>query len=204
MQVTLIDVRDPSEYAAGHIEGARNIPHSQIEARAAEIARDHPQVFYCIHSSWRAPYAANAFADLGFENVYVLEGGVSAWHAGGQAIYSADPGREPAVAPYPEGLPRVLVHPPDREHDGTLELTAEELSEYDGLDGRPAYVALDGVVYDVTASRLWRGGRHDPSHGAAQAGQDLTKVFAEAPHDRDNLKRFPVVGRLVERRDPSP
>ncbi len=197
VKVTFIDVREPEEFAAGHLQGALNIPHSQIEGRAGEVTRDHPHVVYCIHSSWRAPYAANALADIGYGNVHVLDGGISAWHEGGQAVYATSPGREPAVAPYPEGLSRSLRHPRDRSYDERLDLTADELSAYDGKDGRPAYVALEGVVYDVTNSRLWRAGEHDPSHGRAQAGRDLTPVFGKAPHGLENLERFPVVGRLV-------
>ncbi len=197
VKVTFIDVREPAEFIAGHLDGAVNVPYSQIERRSAEIAKDHPQVVYCIHSSWRAPYAANALADLGFDNVHVLDGGISAWHAGGQAVVAASASREPAIAPYPEGLSRSLRHPRDRVHDGQRELTLDELSACDGKEGRPAYVALEGVVYDVTNSRLWRAGEHDPSHGQALAGRDLTPVFAEAPHGRENLRRFPVVGRLV-------
>ena len=197
LKVTFIDVREPEEFEVGHLEGALNIPHSQIEQRSDEITKDHPHVVYCIHSSWRAPYAANALADLGYENVYVLDGGVSAWHAGGQAVYATTPGQEPKVAPYPEELSRSLPHPRDTIHGKQLELTLDELSSYDGMDGRPAYVALDGIVYDVTNSRLWRAGEHDPAHGEALAGRDLTPIFDKAPHGEDNLKRFPVVGRVV-------
>ena len=197
VKVTFIDVRESKEFDAGHLEGAVNIPHTQIEERSTEIGKDHPYVLYCIHSSWRAPYAANALADLGYENIHILDGGIAAWHAGGQAVYATDPDEEPAVAPYPEGLSISLEHPPDRTPAQQLELTLDELKRFDGLEGRPAYVALQGVVYDVTSSRLWRAGEHDPSDGKALAGRDLTPIFEKAPHGVENLKRFPVVGRIV-------
>ncbi|HEX9779161.1 MAG TPA: cytochrome b5 domain-containing protein [Geopsychrobacteraceae bacterium] len=73
-------------------------------------------------------------------------------------------------------------------------MTPEELAEQDGRDGRPAYVAVSGVIYDVSASDLWRDGRHLDQH---QAGQDLTEALKSAPHVRTVVERFPSVGRLT-------
>ena len=73
------------------------------------------------------------------------------------------------------------------------EFTAEELAKYDGRDGRPAYVAYDGVVYDLTESGMWGGGDHEGMH---YAGKDLTAEHDDAPHDV-YVKDFPEVGRLV-------
>jgi predicted heme/steroid binding protein len=72
--------------------------------------------------------------------------------------------------------------------------TRQELSRYDGRDGRAALVAFEGKVYDVSASFLWQGGRHQVLH---QAGQDLTAALREAPHGGDLLERFPVVGMIT-------
>jgi predicted heme/steroid binding protein len=72
--------------------------------------------------------------------------------------------------------------------------TLEELSLYDGRNGAPAYVAYAGIVYDVSRSYHWRGGRHWASH---RAGSDLTAELADAPHGVENLARFPAVGILV-------
>ena len=73
-EVVIIDVREDVEYTEGHLDGAINIPYAQIEARLDEINPDVPNVVYCIYSSWRAPYAANLLADLGYSNIYVMEG----------------------------------------------------------------------------------------------------------------------------------
>ena len=74
-------------------------------------------------------------------------------------------------------------------------MTANELARNDGRDGRPAYIAVNGTIYDVTASPLWPGGDHQGSH---QAGRDLTEELKSAPHVRTVVERFPVVGRLEE------
>jgi predicted heme/steroid binding protein len=74
-------------------------------------------------------------------------------------------------------------------------MTKIELAKHDGRDGRPAYVAVNGTIYDVTASPLWQGGDHQ---GAHQAGHDLTEELKSAPHVRAVVERFPVVGQLAE------
>ncbi|NTU72002.1 MAG: cytochrome B5 [Coriobacteriia bacterium] len=73
------------------------------------------------------------------------------------------------------------------------EFTLEDLAGYDGRDGRLAYVAYEGVVYDVTDSPMWDGGGHEALHSA---GADLTEEHADAPHDV-YVTDFPEVGRLV-------
>lgn len=197
-RLLIVDVRVPKEYKAGHIDGAVNIPYDQVESRAREITREYPAIFYCTYSAWRAPYAANTLMDMGYANVYVLEGGISAWHAGGQAIYATQLNRKSDIIAYPADLSKALKHPADRDHKQKTTLTPEELSYYDGKDGHPAYVAVKGIIYDVTQSRLWREGEHDPSGGRAKAGRDLTELIKQSPHGTKNLKRFPVVGRLVQ------
>lgn len=77
----------------------------------------------------------------------------------------------------------------------TKTFTKEELHQYNGQDGQPAYVAIEGVVYDVSGKDAWQKGRH---HGN-QAGQDLTKVLTNlSPHGKKVLAGLPVVGKLAE------
>ena len=53
-------------------------------------------------------------------------------------------------------------------------MTREELATYDGRDGRPAYVAVNGTVYDFTDSELWRGGNHpDLPYAGTDPGAEL-------------------------------
>jgi len=75
-----------------------------------------------------------------------------------------------------------------------VEMTAEELAQFDGQEGRPAYVAIDGIIYDMSASDLWKGG----AHNGQQAGRDLSREILElSPHGLSTLTRVPVVGRLI-------
>ncbi|MDO9556206.1 MAG: cytochrome b5 domain-containing protein [Coriobacteriia bacterium] len=73
------------------------------------------------------------------------------------------------------------------------EFTIEELKQYDGSSGKPAYVAFMGVVYDLTESAMWGGGDHEGMHSA---GMDLTEAHEGAPHD-EHVLDFPEVGKLV-------
>ncbi len=73
------------------------------------------------------------------------------------------------------------------------EFTAEDLKTFDGRDGRFAYVAYEGTVYDVTESAMWDDGDHEGMH---QAGEDLSAAHEDAPHDV-HITDFPVVGHLV-------
>ena len=73
------------------------------------------------------------------------------------------------------------------------EFTAEDLADFDGQDGRPAYVAYKDVVYDVSDSGMWSEGDHESLHAA---GHDLTSEHDDAPHDV-YVTDFPEVGTLV-------
>ncbi len=73
--------------------------------------------------------------------------------------------------------------------------TKKELVQYNGKDGAPAFIAYKGKVVDVSHSFLWQNGTHQVIH---VAGADLTHELAQAPHDANLLKRFPIVGVLDE------
>lgn len=77
---------------------------------------------------------------------------------------------------------------------GAGTMTREELANFDGREGRKAYVAVNGKVFDVTASSYWREGNHQNAH---QAGADLSADLLTAPHIRAVIERFPVVAELV-------
>ena len=77
-----------------------------------------------------------------------------------------------------------------------LTITEIELRRNTGERGTRMWIALHGLVYDVTDCPKWRTGLHEGLHFA---GQDLTTEFPEAPH-RDEVFRHEcalVVGRLA-------
>jgi predicted heme/steroid binding protein len=72
--------------------------------------------------------------------------------------------------------------------------TVEELSRYNGSNGNPAYVAVNGIVYDVSNVMRWAGG----SHFGLMAGQDHTSDFMDCHGGMtERLQSLPVVGTLV-------
>ncbi|MCA9407272.1 MAG: hypothetical protein KC733_01170 [Candidatus Omnitrophica bacterium] len=80
-----------------------------------------------------------------------------------------------------------------------IELTLEELKQYNGQNGQPTYVAVDGMIYDLSKCNKWKSGVHEPSLGKAMAGRDLTAVLRNTPHGAGKLKRYPVVGKIIEK-----
>ncbi len=73
--------------------------------------------------------------------------------------------------------------------------TLQELAAFTGKDGKSAYVAVDGIVYDLTKNGAWKNGEH---HGL-KAGTDETKKITSSPHGKQVLKKLPVVGKLAQK-----
>lgn len=71
----LIDVRSASEFETGHIKGALNIPHDQVDELAAAIGddRNRPVVMYC-GSGRRVGFAIQSLEALGYENLFNASG----------------------------------------------------------------------------------------------------------------------------------
>ncbi|WP_164508961.1 cytochrome b5 domain-containing protein [Clostridium rectalis] len=70
--------------------------------------------------------------------------------------------------------------------------TLEELSKYDGKNGNKAYVAIDGVVYDVTYTAAWAAG----THFGLKAGKDLSKELTECHNKEKIIKILTPIGTL--------
>ena len=73
-------------------------------------------------------------------------------------------------------------------------VTRQELEENNGKNGKPAYLAYKGKVYDVSQSSFWIDGDHLGMH---EAGKDLTEELEMAPHREENLQRVKLIGDLV-------
>lgn len=74
----LIDLREPKEFEAGHILGARNIPTTQFNTRLKEIRPDLPVYLYC-QNSGRSARAALTLKKKGYSQIYQLQGGFKTW-----------------------------------------------------------------------------------------------------------------------------
>jgi predicted heme/steroid binding protein len=72
--------------------------------------------------------------------------------------------------------------------------TRSQLALRNGQDRPQIWVVYQGLIYEVTESRMWRNGKHYEHW----AGQDLTPELAEAPHTAIVFERFKIVGRLGE------
>lgn len=69
-----------------------------------------------------------------------------------------------------------------------------QLALRNGQDRLEIWVAYQGKIYDVTASKLWRNGKHYEHW----AGQDLTAELTDAPHTHQVFEKFTIVGELDE------
>lgn len=83
----LVDVRTPGEFQAASIEGAVNLPLSQVDAHLRRIVRDAGgrMVLIC-QSGTRAGQAATTLAGAGLSDVVVLDGGMNSWVAAGAPV----------------------------------------------------------------------------------------------------------------------
>ncbi|TCO74632.1 cytochrome b5 domain-containing protein [Marinisporobacter balticus] len=83
-------------------------------------------------------------------------------------------------------------HRTQLKHGNPKQFTIEELAKYDGSNGKPAYIAVNGIVYDVSTESTWGGG----THFGLYAGKDLTDAFNRCHNNEEILKNLPKVGVL--------
>jgi|JI7StandDraft_1071085.scaffolds.fasta_scaffold464037_2 rhodanese-related sulfurtransferase len=99
-KLLVLDVRTAEEFAAGHVPGARNIPHDALAARIAEIedARGSEVVVYC-RSGRRSQLAIETLTARGFTRISHLSGDFLAWQAANRPIETT--AAAPATPPAP-------------------------------------------------------------------------------------------------------
>jgi len=72
-------------------------------------------------------------------------------------------------------------------------ITRQQLALRNGQDKPEIWIAYQGLVYDVSSSRLWKKGMHYEHW----AGQDLTEELADAPHTEKVFDKFYPIGQLI-------
>jgi hydroxyacylglutathione hydrolase len=84
-EVTVLDVRNDSEFAAGHVPGAVHIPLGHLQERLKEVPRDKPIVVHC-QAGGRSAIASSVLAKAGVTDFEDLRGGWTEWVAGGNKV----------------------------------------------------------------------------------------------------------------------
>ena len=85
--MSVIDVRTPGEFAQGHIQGAVNIDveDAAFATNIGKLPKNKPYFVYC-RSGNRSGVATAKMADLGFSEIYDLQGGITQWQSTGGAV----------------------------------------------------------------------------------------------------------------------
>ena len=81
----MLDVREPDEWAAGHIEGATLIPLGELAARAKEVPADRQVVVVC-RSGNRSAQGRDVLLSAGLSSVTSMAGGMNDWAASGKPV----------------------------------------------------------------------------------------------------------------------
>jgi rhodanese-related sulfurtransferase len=81
----VVDVREPVEFAEGHVPGAINVPQAELAARIGELRRDRPLALIC-RSGSRSLRAAQFLRQMGYQQVSNVGGGTEAWERAGKPM----------------------------------------------------------------------------------------------------------------------
>jgi glyoxylase-like metal-dependent hydrolase (beta-lactamase superfamily II)/rhodanese-related sulfurtransferase len=85
----VVDVREPEEYAHGHVPGAVSLPQSDLALRLDEVPRDRPVYLIC-QGGVRSLRAAQFLKQVGFDSVVSVRGGTGAWAEAGKPLDFGD------------------------------------------------------------------------------------------------------------------
>jgi rhodanese-related sulfurtransferase len=81
----LLDVREPSEYAEGHLAGSTLLPLAQVATQAGQLDKNAPVYVIC-RSGNRSVTASQTLVKLGFKDVRNVKGGILAWQSAGYPV----------------------------------------------------------------------------------------------------------------------
>src|SRR5207248_7717319 len=92
----VVDVREPEEFANGHVPDAVNLPQADLATRLNEVPRDRP-VFVICQGGFRSLRAAQFLSQCGIADVANVKGGTEAWRAAGgemsrESVHTPQPG----------------------------------------------------------------------------------------------------------------
>jgi len=173
----LVDVRQPDEYAQGHVEGAINIPIRELADNLGALSDlDAPIVTIC-GSAWRSPIAMASLQIMGYDNVRSMSGGMRAWTDAGLAVSTE--GFEPMISQAPAGLDPDVVAAVDAQLSGLPEgwgsIKAEDLNIE--LAETPPDLLIDVRTPEEWAKGYIAGAVHMPL-------QSLMSYVDELPEDK--------------------
>jgi rhodanese-related sulfurtransferase len=86
-KAVIIDVRNPDEFATGHLRDSKNIPLKELAQRAGELDKFKSKAAIVVcQNGTRSSQATGQLKNAGFAEVYSLEGGIAAWQAQGLPV----------------------------------------------------------------------------------------------------------------------
>jgi glyoxylase-like metal-dependent hydrolase (beta-lactamase superfamily II)/rhodanese-related sulfurtransferase len=88
-EAVLVDVREPEEFANGHVPGARNVPQADLATRLSEVPRDRPVYVIC-QGGLRSLRAAQFLRQMGFSDVVSVKGGTEGWRAAKKTLAAGE------------------------------------------------------------------------------------------------------------------
>jgi len=141
----LLDTREPHEWRAGHLNGATLLPPADVAARVEDVVPDKnkPVVIYCA-AGMRSMRAALQLAQMGYQDIYSVAGGIGRWKAEGRAWEL--PSETPAIATNPRYARHMVMPEVGPEGQGKLQQAKVLFIGAGGL-GSPAllYLAAAGI-----------------------------------------------------------
>jgi glyoxylase-like metal-dependent hydrolase (beta-lactamase superfamily II)/rhodanese-related sulfurtransferase len=93
-ETVLLDVREPQEFADGHVPGARNLPQADLATRLNEVPRDCPIYVIC-QGGFRSLRAAQFLAQMGFKDVASIKGGTEGWRSAKKSLTLGEADSQP-------------------------------------------------------------------------------------------------------------